>query len=150
MPGESSSTPRRIVARERQGKALELRKAGVTFERIATQLDYRSRQAAKSAVDAAMQRIIQEPAESLRKLDLERLDTMLFALMPAIRRGEWQSVNSGLKVMERRAKLLGLDAPVKIEAEIEHKDGRDLSRVPQKDLDQLLAQAEAIFRGDTG
>jgi hypothetical protein len=62
-------------------------------------------------VDEAMRETVQEPAEDLRKLELERLDLMTAALMDKARRGRLRAINTMLNIMERRAKLLGLDAP---------------------------------------
>jgi len=54
-----------------------------------------------------------ETAEEIRRLELERLDAMLFAIGPEVRKGSYGAIDRALKIMERRARLLGLDAPVK-------------------------------------
>jgi hypothetical protein len=59
--------------------------------------------------------------------------------------GDVRAVDSVLRIMERRAKLLGLDAPTKI-------DWRDSAAQTAKDLgldpSEVLAEAEAIFDED--
>lgn len=102
-----------VKAVERQLKALELRKAGVTYVRIAEALGYANPMGAWKAVNAALKKTLQEPSDDLRKIEVERLDAMLFALYPSAMKGMQGAVDRVLKIMERRAKLLGLDAPVK-------------------------------------
>lgn len=101
-----------------QRDALELRKQGHTFQYIADQLGYAHPSGARHAVMAGLRKIIQEPADELRKLELERLDVMLNSLWPAILRADAytpRAVEVALKVMDRRAALLGLDAPKQVE-----------------------------------
>lgn len=104
---------RRVDANDRQIRALELRKSGVSYEDIARELGYRGRDGAHRAVSAALKRTLQEPADELRRLESERLDAMLFAIAPLVRRGNLEAIDRALKIMERRAKLLGLDAPIR-------------------------------------
>lgn len=54
------------------------------------------------------------PAEEVRTLEVARLDAMLLALWPQVKQGNQGAIEKALKVEERRAKLLGLDAPAKI------------------------------------
>jgi hypothetical protein len=56
-------------------------------------------------------------ANELRRADLERLDAMLPNNILMAIAGDKDAVNSVLKIMERRAKLLGLDAPTKQEVQ---------------------------------
>lgn len=144
MPGESKSSQRRIKARERQSLALELRKTGATFDAIAKELDYRSRQAAAFSVNAALKRITQEPAEELRALDIERLDSYLLSLNKRIKDGDTFAINTALSILARRAKLLGLDMPIKQElsGEVFIADKKDISKVPTEVLKATIAEVE--------
>lgn len=54
-------------------------------------------------------------AQELRRADLERLDAMLPNNILMAIAGDKDAVSSVLKIMERRAKLLGLDAPTRQE-----------------------------------
>lgn len=114
MTAPESTTSQRIIrGRERELKALEMRKAGATFEQIGNALGI-TPQGAHRAVKRALRRIIEksdEAAEEIRRLELERLDAMLLALWPQAKRGNLGAVDRILRIMERRAKLLGLDAP---------------------------------------
>jgi hypothetical protein len=112
---ESRTSPRRIAAVEKQSQALELRKAGATYDSIAQTIGYSSRAGAALAVEAALRKTLQEPADELRKLDLERLNTMLLAIWARARQGSLDDIDMVLKILARKAKLLGLDAPVKQE-----------------------------------
>lgn len=105
---KNKSDPRISVA-DRQRQALELRKAGLSYDLIARRLKYRSRSGAHKAVQTALKKTLREPADELRQLELERLDAMLLGLWPQAQRGNQGAVDRVLKIMERRAKLLGLD-----------------------------------------
>lgn len=150
---ESTSSPRRIVAKEKAAKAIELRKAGKSFQAIADELGYGSDSAAFKAVQRALKAIAGEPAEELRTLELQRLDDLnaslwtmalgkewvvrttlvegtvqnvmepdpdspgqtrpVLDLVPASAEDQARAVQRVVNIMERRAKLLGLDAPTK-------------------------------------
>ncbi len=107
--------PKRILAYERQRKALELRKAGATFQQIAEQLGYKNMSGAYRAIEAALLKTLQEPADDVRKMELERLDKMMLGLWTGATSGHVPAVHGVLAIMERRAKYLGLDAPTKID-----------------------------------
>ena len=100
---------RQIDALDRQMKALEKRKAGLSFFAIANDLGYATPGGAYKAVMTALKKTLQEPADELRKLETDRLDELLEKLWP--HRSKPMYVDRILRVMERRAKLLGLDAP---------------------------------------
>jgi len=108
-PGESLTSERRIEAKEKQAKALEMRKAGATFKMIAEKLEYADPSGAEKAVSAALTAIIQEPADALITLELERLDALFLTHYALARGGNMKATDRCLRIMERRAKLLGLD-----------------------------------------
>ncbi|MGQ9555903.1 MAG: hypothetical protein ACUVWR_17520 [Anaerolineae bacterium] len=103
---------RRIRTIERDQQALELRKAGVPYLEIAARLGWRSASTAHVAVTRALRRTLQEPADELRELEVARLDALLFAIWPQTSEGNLDAIDRALRIMERRAKLLGLDRPV--------------------------------------
>ena len=101
------------AAAARALQALELRKAGATYEAIARQCGYAGKGAAYNAVQRELQRTMQEPADDVRTLELLRLDDLYRAMIPKALRGDKDStwyVDRCLTIMERRARLLGLDA----------------------------------------
>lgn len=112
--GEHMASERRIAAAERHRQALDLRKAGASYRAIAAKLGYDSPSSVHKAVAAALRRITEEPAAEVRTLELERLDALTIALWPQAAKGHLGAVDRLLRVMERRAKLLGLDAPERV------------------------------------
>ena len=104
-----------VKAYERQKEALSLRLVGLSYDAIAERLGFANRSGAFRAVQAALKKTLQEPADELRTLELERLDSMLLPMMAQAKKGNQGAVDRVLRIMERRAKLLGLDAPTKQE-----------------------------------
>jgi len=104
-----------VKAYERQQEALSLRLVGLSYDAIAERLEFANRSGAFRAVQAALKKTLQEPADELRTLELERLDSMLLPMMAQAKKGNQGAVDRVLRIMERRAKLLGLDAPTKQE-----------------------------------
>lgn len=82
-----------------------------------------------------------QPAEAaLRSQELDRLDRYLLAIETKVAVSEnprvvVDAVNAALKIGERRAKLLGLDAPTRADLTVHNQDAED------RELDQML-QAE--------
>jgi len=105
---------RRMEEAQRRRRALELRVAGATYEEIAEALGYSSRSAAWKAVWRAYRQGLRDPAEHLRELESERLDRLQKAWWGKALSGDVGAFRYLLRLMERRAKLLGLDAPTKI------------------------------------
>lgn len=102
---------RALEAVNRQRQALELRLAGKQYVEIAEALGYANHSGAYRAVQTALKKTLQEPADEVRKLELSRLDTLLSELWEKNDRPIY--VDRILRIMERRSKLLGLDAPEK-------------------------------------
>lgn len=120
------SEPRVIEARQKAARALDLRKEGKTFEEIAAEVPYNSRQAACDAVKRAIAAITREPASELIELELARLDAMWGKHYLNAQAGDVQALAACMKVMERRAKLLGLDAPTETKTELFGPDGKPI------------------------
>jgi hypothetical protein len=64
---------------------------------------------------AALETTLQEPAEQVRKLELERLDHLWFVAYPKAANGDMKALQACVRLMERRAQFQGLDAPKKTE-----------------------------------
>ena len=137
-----------VNAAERQAAAVHLRKSGHTFQEIADKLGYAGHQGAYKAVMSAIRKIVQEPAEELRKLELERLDVMLKSLWPFVLKGSPRHVEMALKVMDRRAAYLGLDAPKQVE---DHRTvtvnimADYLAETTGLDKNEIVAEAERLI-----
>lgn len=91
-------------------RALELRLEGHTYERIGKFVGYSYRSVHRFIEEALARRkeITDELAARLRKLQLARLERIYAAHAPNI--ADYKSATIMLKVLEREARLLGLDA----------------------------------------
>lgn len=125
---------------ERDAEAARLRARGLSYRAIADEMGT-SVHAAHTAVQRALKATVQEAAAEARTLELERLDALYATAYDVITRthptvqlgkvikgpdGEpvnddsvvLAAVDRLLRVSESRRKLLGLDAPTKVKAEI--------------------------------
>lgn len=104
----------RLKARERALQALDLRKAGMSYSQIGKVIGM-TKMGVSRAVSEILRTTAQEPADEVRQLEVERLDTLLRGVWPKAVAGDVHSVDRVLKIIERRSAILGLDAPVKNE-----------------------------------
>lgn len=101
---------------ERRVKAFELRKKGNNYREIARELKV-SPATIVLDVKAVMKELVKEQqkeAEGYRVLELDRLETLQVKMWEQVEKGDQGAVDRVLRIMERRARLLGLDAPAKI------------------------------------
>ena len=112
----NKTSQRTIEARERRTKAVAMRKMGWSYGRIAVQLGM-----TKSSVHKAVTKALTEAQEYLngeagilRTQELDRLDDLQASFWIDATKGNPKAGMMILRLMERRAKLLGLDAPAKI------------------------------------
>jgi hypothetical protein len=96
--------------RERRRLALSLRLAGATYEEIGRQLGC-SAPGALHLVTRAVRDAGRDPAEQLLRLELDRLDRLQLGVWQRALNGDVEAMDRVLKLMGRRAKLLGLDMP---------------------------------------
>lgn len=108
---ESKTSEKGLTTVQKQKRALELRAKGHGFDHIAGELGYKGPSGAYQAVMAGLKKTLQEPADELRKLEGERLDKLLNGLWEKAEDGHLWAVDRALNIMERRAKLYGLDSP---------------------------------------
>lgn len=116
MARKCKTTPKRIEKDERQAAAMNLRKCGISYDRIAAELGYASASGAYEAVKAGLAKTLREPADELRQLELDRLDAMLEAISENVMAGDLDNIATALRISERRARLLGLDRPMPVVA----------------------------------
>lgn len=109
MANKGKTSPYMIEAKHRRGEAVKLRLEGYTFVEIAEKLGYAGRQQAHASVMEALKSVVREPATELVTLELERLDAMWGVNYMRAQSGDPAALASCLKIMERRARLLGLD-----------------------------------------
>lgn len=117
MGRQTTYSPQKARGADKRKQALELRKSGATFAQIGQALELSEARAHQLVKDelSRLRAVCAEEAENVRHLELERLDKMQLALSSKLKDGQPEAINSALRLMERRAKLLGLDAPKKVE-----------------------------------
>ena len=106
----------RLKAETQRLKAVQLRLAGASYAQIGQQLGC-AKSHAFYLVSTALARTrarTEETTEEMRALDLSRMDAMLLAIWPLAVAGNLFVIDRVLKMLERRAKLCGLDAPSKV------------------------------------
>jgi predicted transcriptional regulator len=128
--------------RERERLAVELRVEGCTFTEIGDRLGISDRMASR-IFHRAMGRVLREPVEQLVQLEASRLDALWAAMFPRALRGSARHAEVCIRICERRARLLGLDQPTRVHADV-------LANVT---VDQIDAEIERLLReygGDGG
>lgn len=105
---------------ERYRRVVNLRAAGLTFDRIASELGYASRSGAKEAYDRALELYGREEVDGLRVLEGERIDELWRRTFQRLLEGEKEEIqtvdfvnliSAAVRLSKRRADLFGLDAP---------------------------------------
>lgn len=142
-------------------EATKLRAAGLDYDEIAARVGFANRGNAYRAVERCLAAARAEPAEAVTKLELERLDEMWRNAKAVLDRSHitvsngrivydddgkpviddapvLQAIDRMLKIQERRARLLGLDAPVKSRIEVITDD------VAQMLVNQLEAELASL------
>jgi hypothetical protein len=111
-----ASKAQRAKTAERRAKAIALRLAGLDYPVIAQRLGYSSRQAAAKDVERALATNLAEvgrSADELREIELMRLDRLQAAAWQkaVTNGGDLRAIDTVLRIIDRRCKLLGLDGP---------------------------------------
>ena len=97
-------------------EALDLRIAGATYRQIAAQMGI-NLQVAYAAVQGALgelDALTKEKAERHRDLELRRLERATLGLWTKVQAGDERAILAWVRCADRKAKLLGLDAPTEI------------------------------------
>lgn len=125
---------------KRREKSLELRQQGYTFQDIGQILGVswvQSRRDVMAGLDEAAKKI-RESSEHILAVHMGRLERAIQSMWPAIESGDLEAIRTMTKVLEREAKLLGIDAPAKTESRM------DISAVNhQRDMHIVLNDPEA-------
>ena len=123
-PDVDSTYSRDILLELRSMKMYRMRIQGYTIVEIADEL-----KCAISVVSTTLKRLMDElkalsaqEADAYRAYELTRLDNLFKSLQPKIEEGDVNAVNSAVRVIERRCKMLGIDAPQEIKID----DGGEL------------------------
>jgi hypothetical protein len=138
----------RVTQAEKEAKIIELRRTGATWELIAKAVGYANASGAYKAYQKALNRIIEPKIEELRATEIDRLDRLQFAIWERAKDGEIKAIDAVLRILDRRTRILGLDAPSKIQAEIVTYDGNILEEHTQRIID--LVRSTRVTSGDMG
>jgi hypothetical protein len=165
----------RVAVAEREARALALRRDGATYADIGQVLGV-SRQMATRIVQRGLRRMVVENAEQARLVELDRLDQLTREALAVLRRRHY-AVQGGEvvkrldpetgreeellddgpvlatiaclpRVAARRAALLGLDSPTRIDASVSLRTAWDRADHDQRMelLDVALHQTQAELR----
>lgn len=110
---------------EKETTIIELRHEGYVWREIATMVDMSIAGVIK-AYKRALTRHPVAAIEEHRELELDRLDNLQRTYWQPAVNGNLRAADFVLRVIDKRAKLLGLDAPLKVQAEVVTYDGSDL------------------------
>lgn len=124
---------------DRDNRAVELRRRNLNYRQIANELGFSSVSSAYEAVQRGLADSVAETNDEVRRQELDRLDDLARAALRVLARTHYvlsqgkaaahpetgellvddgptlAAIGQLLKIMERRAKYLGLDAPAKVE-----------------------------------
>src|ERR1700752_1375120 len=141
MPDLSNqkAKPETIRIEERRAQALELRKRGLSYRRVRDEMrlieggsprysDIRARDDVFVELTRLRDKNL-ERAEQLRTLEATRLDALLAGVWEKAIGGSFKGVQAALRIMQRRARLEGLDQPIK--TEISGPDGAPITLAPE-------------------
>lgn len=93
---------------ERTEKAVRRKAAGFSTKQIAEELNFSSEKAALKCIKRALAKRVNIAVDDYVKLDLDLLDRIQRGLLADATTGKTPAVTALLKVMDHRAKLLGM------------------------------------------
>ena len=132
-----------IPDRFTQLEMLRMRRQGWAYPEIAEAFGFKDQAEAAKYVIGLLNELVLENAKQVRKLEVDRLDSMLKAVWAKAALGRVDAVKIVLKIMERRAAYLGLDAPKRVDITTQV---RELAVELGVDPDLAVLEAEAIIR----
>ncbi len=116
IPAEVIKNPAELALTDlerKERKVVELKQMGVTFDVIAKEVGYANASGAWHAYNRYMEKYKSVPVESQYELQETRIERLLAGVWTKALRGEIPAVMAAVKLLERQAKLFGLDAPDK-------------------------------------
>lgn len=156
MAGNYGTTRSKVlIAAERRARAWELRKTGLSYPVIAMQMYEEYLAADKlneltsgwgawhvykdiSTILNEYRSGYQETVLEVAEMEIHRLDELQTAVWTKAKTGSLEAIDRVLKIMDRRAQLIGLDKPVKIDWRIEVKALLDAGKVSLEDVRREL------------
>lgn len=113
----SASKAQQAITAKRRAECIQLRLAGVDWETIAERLKYASRGAACEDFRRALEATradVAAAAEDAREIEAARLDRLQAGFWAKAIKGDKQAGEMVLRILARRARMLGLDSPAQV------------------------------------
>jgi hypothetical protein len=148
--GGNKTPAAKALSEHREMRAIELRAQGKTYRYIADELGYANEKSAYDAYQRARQRAINESADEIKNNLLDMINMVGAAHLPkamgtAGDDPDPRSADVVMKAATQVAKLLGLEAPQKVESTVTYFDGDG------SDLDhRILELSRRLDRGQVG
>ena len=83
---------------DKEMKIIELRRAGLTWEKIALETGFRNASGAYKMYQRAAERMIRPHLEEYRDMQLDRLERMHLAVWPRAKEGDLRAIESALRI----------------------------------------------------
>ena len=99
----------------KRGLAMALRLTGASYGDIVKAGVYTSRSGARSAVMAALKENYTEPTEQVRAMEVARLEALISAHWSKAIGGDIASTKLCIEISARKCRILGIDAPMKVD-----------------------------------
>jgi hypothetical protein len=117
MASNPASIPNPAKVAEEQAACFEWKRKGLSVRAISQRVGL-PRSTVQDRLDSAYSELVMPVAAEVRLLELERLDSWLARLEELLDNGEdpCRVIPVAVRVSERRARFLGLDAPVQVDA----------------------------------
>ncbi|WP_327358454.1 hypothetical protein [Streptomyces sp. NBC_01304] len=145
----AASKAQQAKTAKRRALAVDMRLAGKQFQTIADTLGYASPAAAHMDIKRALEanrKQVEQAAEELRSVEAMRLDQLQEAVWGTALKGEVKAVEVALKVIDRRVKLFGLDAPQHVALSGSNGEPIQIAAVPADPAERARMVAEAMAR----
>ena len=105
---------KRLTKAERMKQALQLRRAGATVPGIADVLGVNKSTISRD-LQQAYKELYHEDAKQLVDLEVSRFEEAHRAIWPKVKQGHLGAIDRFVKLSESRRRLLGLDAPTRVD-----------------------------------
>jgi hypothetical protein len=92
---------------------------------------------------------VYEDVDAIRQVEGERLDLMQSAVWGKALQGDLPAIQTLIRIMERRAKLLGLDQPLRQQIEVTTYDGDSIDAEVRKLVELLNSGSQGSLDAPT-
>jgi hypothetical protein len=128
---------------DQDAEILRQRLAGLSVRRLARTFNISENRVLKS-LDRSLPKLSPEVKVRLYREDLSRLDELLAAFYPLAKTGSSSAAQTCIKLIERRACMVGFDAPTKVDILVEKREGSGNSTEDLlRELDRIVAERPA-------